>query len=384
MLTSILATFTAVPSILLILPYLLYYRYLKHHLTHSHFDPKRLQREVKVSVLVCTLNEARSIEGKLKDILSQNIPLKQLDLLAVDGGSTDGTVEILKTMADKLGSTLSMRVIAGGNFTGKASQINEGFRAAKGDIVVTTDADVRMHPEAIRILVDSVLLEGVGAVCARQVLTNPHDSPATETETTYRGFYEFLRVGESNLHSTPIFHGGLSAFRREAFSKIGEDVNADDTQLALAAIRKGFRAIYDPRSIFYTRSPSEMRSSWRQRVRRGQGIQRVFWRNRDMILTRRFGRFSFPIFAAEFYMHLISPFLFVATAVLLLTLFSQLPLLALILAVLTCLGLVIQISSKRVSPVTLFASFALYQAALFWAAILHLLGYDHRRWSTRR
>jgi cellulose synthase/poly-beta-1,6-N-acetylglucosamine synthase-like glycosyltransferase len=335
-------------------------------------------------VVICTLNAAKHVETKFEDILHQDYPLTHLDVIVVDGGSHDGTVEILNRIRHESSSGLNITILENTSLKGKSSQINEGLRAVRGDVVITTDVDVRMPKTAVRNLVGSLSAEHVGGVTARQVLTNPHQSMVTETETVYRDFYEVLRIGESNLHSTPIFHGGLCGFRREAISPIYEDVNLDDMQLALSAIRKGFRAVYEPSIVFYTESPKGLRDSMRQRVRRGQGLQRVFWRNRDMLSRRKYGAFGVPIFLAEFYFHLISPFLFWigATSLAILWVLSALPFLAV--GLVTSLGLAIFLYWRRTwFPVRFIIGLTLYMTALIMAMLLHLLGHNYARWSRK-
>jgi len=372
----------------IVVPHLLYYHYIRSHLATPSPVSRLERRDTKVSVVICTLNAADVIENKLEQILRQDYPHSSLELIVVDGGSTDGTVDILRKIGDRFSTGMTFRFIENLALKGKASQINEGFRSANGEIVVTTDADVEIHESAISSLVDSLSSDQVGAVCSRQVLVNPQTNAATKTEARYRQYYESLRIGESNLHSTPIFHGGLSGYRKDAVRVIDEDVNADDTQLALAALRNGFRAIYVPHIVFQNVSPVSMSDAWRQRVRRGQGLQRVFWRNRDMLFNRKLGTFGSIVFPAEFCLHLIAPLIFVSGTVSLIalaaTLLSSSPLAA-ILGVSTVPPLITSLYvSRKWSPVELLLTFTLYQAALLWAMILHMFGHNYSRWSRMR
>ena len=363
-------------------PYISYYCYVRRYSRLKVESTSADQNEYRnVSVIICTLNERDVIEKKLRELLNQDYSLEHLEVIVVDGGSTDGTLGILSKLKVDLGSRVKLVVLRDGTLRSKAHQINEGISAAHGEIVVTTDADIAIDKSSIKTLVDAFSTPNVGAVCARQVLTNAHDSAVTETEATYRGFYEILRIGESNLHSTPIYHGGLSAYVKRAVSRIDEDVNADDTQLALSVIRNGFRATYEPRSVFYVAAPSGLRETWHQRVRRGQGLERVLWRNRGLARNRRYGRFGFPILPVEFFMHLISPFLFLVTASSLVTFLAlsivRLPLLLIPYA----FGTGALFLCRKALPVSFMLSFAFYQAALVWGFVLHMSGHNYRRWS---
>jgi len=382
--TLLLAELVTILTGPLVLPYLLYYAYIRTKV-HSSAPYHSSRSDVKVSILICVLNAAEAIQKKIEEILHQSHRLKSVELIVIDGGSTDETVEILDEMKRAVPEEIAFKVISGRAFAGKASQINEGFRVSSGPIVITTDVDCATDSNAIRILVDSLSENGVGAVCSRQVLTNPDQSLPTETEATYRHFYETLRIGESNLHSTPIYHGGLSGYRKDAYSPIDEDVNADDTQLALAAIRKGFRAIYEPRSVFYAESPSGPADSLRQRIRRGQGLQRVFWRNRDLLFNAEFGRFGSIIFPATFFMHLISPLILsveIALLIMLLISLGSYSVTALVSEILAMLGLLSLTYLRRSSrPNALLLTFVAYQMALICAMLLHLFGQNYERWS---
>jgi cellulose synthase/poly-beta-1,6-N-acetylglucosamine synthase-like glycosyltransferase len=370
---------------LIAVPYVIYFSFMRQH---ARRQPPRTSmahafKTSKVSIIVCTLNAVEHVEMKFQDILHQTYPLANLEVIAVDGGSADGTAEALRMMKDRLSGTLAVALIEDSTLVGKASQINRGLQAADGDVVITSDADVRIGEAAVQALVESLAVGGVGASCARQVLTNLKDSWVVETEATYRGFYETLRIGESKIHSTPIFHGGLSAYRKEAIAPIAEDVNADDTQLALAAIRKGFRAIYEPSSVFYTDSPHGFRDAMRQRVRRAQGIQRVFWRNYDMLNPQKFGLF-FLIFLGQFYIHLISPPLFwvsVISLALSLTFLAP-PFTIGLFAVVAFIGLILW--RNKHFPASFLTSLLVYMSALMLAMFLHLIGYNYARWSRNR
>jgi len=376
-LSEIIVTFSAA----LTTPYLAYYGYMRRYMRVASRNAESRKQRARVSVIICTLNAKDAIEKKLEEVLHQNYPLELMEVIVVDGGSKDGTIEILQGLRERINSKVRLIVVEDHGFRSKASQINEGIHVASGDYVITTDADCGMRADSIETLVNTLSADQVGAVCSRQVLTNPNESLNTETEVTYRNYYEKIRIAESNLHSTPIYHGGLSAYRKAALSRIDEDVNADDTQLAIAAIRNGYRALYEFESVYYTKAPSSPRQTWSQRVRRGQGLQRVFWRNCRMITAKQFDGFGFPILAAEFYMHIISPLLFMVTAALF-AIWVVLLISDLVLFSPLILTLAILMYWKRDwSPVLFLASFVYYQIALFCAMILHLLGHNYSRWS---
>ena len=71
-------------------------------------------------------------------------------------------------------------------------------------------------------------------------------------------FHNVIKLAESIRDSTPIFEGSIAAFGMDAIKdkRIDEDVNADDSQLALLSKLDGFRSIVDPQVEFWEDSIS--------------------------------------------------------------------------------------------------------------------------------
>ena len=83
-----------------------------------------------ISIIIPTRNEAESIEKLLPDLLE----ISEVELLVVDGGSSDNTVDIAKSLGVKVLETSP----------GKAQQMNEGAEAARGDILLFLHSDTHL------------------------------------------------------------------------------------------------------------------------------------------------------------------------------------------------------------------------------------------------
>ena len=171
-----------------------------------------------------------------------------------------------------------------------------------------SDIDCRLNEGALRRVATWFSEPTIGAVTGRQILINLEKSSQVSQEEEYRGFFAKLRIAESCLDSTPIFHGECAAYRREAVAghKIVENSNADDSQMAVAARRSGYRSIYDPGLAFFEASPPNNRSIRIQKVRRAQGLIRHFWRNKGIIVDKSMGEFR-KIIALELLLHIVLP-----------------------------------------------------------------------------
>ena len=94
-----------------------------------------------VTIITPSFNQSRYIEATIQSVLSQDHP--NIEYMIVDGGSQDGTVEIIKKYQDKLAWWVSEKD------KGQTDAINKGFARAKGEILAWLNSDDTYEPGAI-------------------------------------------------------------------------------------------------------------------------------------------------------------------------------------------------------------------------------------------
>ena len=107
----------------------------------------------KVSVVTVAYNEIENIERTLKSVLSQTFP--EIEYVVIDGGSTDGTVDVIKKYANRLSYWISER--DGGLYFG----MNKGLDKCTGDYVIFCNAgDVFASEDVLEKMVVMVEKDG--------------------------------------------------------------------------------------------------------------------------------------------------------------------------------------------------------------------------------
>jgi chlorobactene glucosyltransferase len=194
-----------------------------------------------VSVIVPARNEAVNIEACVRSILAS--VYRPLEVIVVDDRSTDGTAAIVERME-------GVRLVPGAEpppgWFGKQWALVQGYRAARGELLLFVDADTRQHPELIARAVRVLTTERVAlvSVLSRQEmvsfwerLVQPHVFVALAARVG-----DLRRVNRTRVEWDAIANGQFILTTRAAYETVGthqavRQSVVDDMALAQAYVR---------------------------------------------------------------------------------------------------------------------------------------------------
>ena len=108
------------------------------------FQRRNILRFPFISVIIAARNEEKNIETCLNSVLSQQYPPDRFEVIVIDDHSTDATFSVVRRLQNHY---QNLKLLSANEKThGKISALEKGIEEAKGELIVTTDADCVVHP----------------------------------------------------------------------------------------------------------------------------------------------------------------------------------------------------------------------------------------------
>jgi len=261
---------------------------------------------LNVTLIITVHNEEKRIIEKLKNSLSVDYPVDKLQIIVASDGSSDETNQIVRNY-EKNGVIL----LAIPERRGKESAQKAAVKIAIGDVFVFSDVATTLPPESLRQIISNFADKTVGAVSGEDRLIGKNSGYAGES--LYVRYEMWLRRLESNVNSIVGLSGSFFAARREVCEDFSEDVQSD-FRTVLNCIKKGFRAISDPKAIGYYEDVSDKRHEFDRKIRTVLRGLTVYFRNIEFLNFMKYGFFSYQYFCHKLLRWLVPFFLLIAFA----------------------------------------------------------------------
>jgi cellulose synthase/poly-beta-1,6-N-acetylglucosamine synthase-like glycosyltransferase len=242
-----------------------------------------------ISVTVPAYNEERAIAATLDAILATDYPGRR-QILVVSDGSTDRTDEIVRGYAGRGVELLRTPVRAG-----KIAAENLARAHLTGDIVVNTDASVRIAPGAIKPLIARFADPTVGVASGRDVSVAELDRDLNVGESGYVGYEMKVRDLETRLGSIVGASGCFYAIRRDLHVTDFPPALSRDFACALIARERGYRAVSVNEAVCYVPRIRSLHGEYRRKVRTLVRGLETLWYKRALMNPLRYGAFAWML-----------------------------------------------------------------------------------------
>jgi len=168
---------------------------------------------MNLSIVIPLLNEEESLK-ELHDWIVEVMQSNRFlyEILFIDDGSTDTSWDIITQLSNKNPNVKGLRFKK--NF-GKSQALHAGFKAAKGDVVITMDADLQDNPEEIPELYDLIKNQDYDLVSGWK--KKRYDSVLTKNIPSKLFNWAARKTSGVQLHD---FNCGLKAFKRNVIKNI--------------------------------------------------------------------------------------------------------------------------------------------------------------------
>jgi cellulose synthase/poly-beta-1,6-N-acetylglucosamine synthase-like glycosyltransferase len=238
-----------------------------------------------VTLVVAAYNEAAVALDKARNSLALEYPRGMLRVVFVTDGSTDGTPDLLRRVE-------GIDVLHEPARRGKVAALNRAMANISTPIVVFSDANTHLNPDAIRKIVRHYQDPRVGAVAGEKRVQAPTADGAA-SEGLYWRYESALKRLDSELHSVVGAAGELFSMRSRLFREVESDTILDDFMLTLRVAERGMRVLYEPEAHAIEGPSAGVGEEMKRKVRICAGGFQAMVRLRGLLNPLRHGTLTF-------------------------------------------------------------------------------------------
>jgi peptidoglycan-N-acetylglucosamine deacetylase len=241
----------------------------------------------KVAVLIPAYNEEKVIERTVRAALNSNYP--NLRVIVIDDGSRDRTLEVTRAAFAREEAAGKVLILTKTN-AGKAEALNYGIEHIEGaELFVGIDADTIIASDAISRLAPHFINPKVGAIAGNAKVGNRVNLWTRWQALEYITSQNFERRALDVLGAVSVVPGAIGAWRVSAVREAGGyqiDTVAEDADLTMALLRRGYRVEYEDMALAYTEAPTNANGLMRQRFRWSFGILQAVYKHRGVFARK--------------------------------------------------------------------------------------------------
>jgi cellulose synthase/poly-beta-1,6-N-acetylglucosamine synthase-like glycosyltransferase len=227
-----------------------------------------------ISISVPAYNEEAQIRELINSLLALDYPRDRVQILVVSDCSDDATDEIVREYADHGVELLRMPERGGKNRAENAAAAH-----LTGEIVVNTDASIRIQPRALKPLIATFQDPAIGCASGRDISVGPGEDTQNAGESGYVGYEMWIRDLETRVSGIIGASGCFYAIRPHLHRLPLPESLSRDFSAALHSEEHGFRAVSVPEATCLVPRTPSLHKEYRRKVRTiTRGIQTLWYK----------------------------------------------------------------------------------------------------------
>jgi cellulose synthase/poly-beta-1,6-N-acetylglucosamine synthase-like glycosyltransferase len=255
---AILAAILLVSLIAVAWPFAVYPLILRALPTRPEAPQPR--RPVSASLLFCAYDEAATMPEKLANLAMLKARHPALEILAFDDGSSDDTAALIAGQGDLV------TLVRGPGRSGKAHGMKRLAARATGEVLIFTDANVLLDPDAIDNLLARYADPDIGGVLGSLHYLGEGESATARVGSLYWRVEEWLKDEESRTGNVLGADGSIFSIRSGLYPDFPDDV-LDDLTVSMAVVFAGKRLVKAKDVIARERLVTARAEEYRRKVR---------------------------------------------------------------------------------------------------------------------
>lgn len=281
-------------AVLIMYSFMEHLEYLVKRNEESHTNPASDASLPMISLVVPAYNEGMVIQAAIRSLLLLDYP--NYEVLVIDDGSSDDTYEKSLAVARE-DHDVPIRVITKPN-GGKADALNTGMTHARGEFILNMDGDTKLSRNTLRACIRHFDNPSVGAVAGNVKVLNRDNMWTKLQALEYVEGLAMARKAQSFMRAVNIIPGPLGMFRKTVLQQAGgydHDTFAEDCDLTLKLLMRGWHIAYEPTAIAWVETPSRLLDLLKQRYRWTRGILQATRKHRSALWNPRKAGINFFI-----------------------------------------------------------------------------------------
>lgn len=247
-----------------------------------HFD---------VAFVVAAYNEQSDIIEKIENSLNFEYPRDKIHFIYITDGSDDNTVNLIKNF--DWPKDISWKLFHKPERQGKIAAVHRVMPELQQEIIIYSDANTMVNPEAVNEIVKHYNNPQIGGVAGEKRISDSVAAAAENTEGVYWKYESFLKKLDAKFYSVVGAAGELFSIRRSLYENVPLDTLVEDFYLTMRIAQKGYRVMYEPNAYAVENSSASIGDELKRKIRIAAGGIQAIIRLAPLLNIFKYGKLSF-------------------------------------------------------------------------------------------